>query len=256
MRGRKSLNNGSYRGHGGGERGAWVGRGIQAQKQSFNSFDKVAFLDLRSAYVSHSKGLLADSKCAHLNQVICDNTKLPIKATHGVSPMDKASIQGGDGRSSQGIKESRNSAPEAYSSLALCGHERLPLKVQNGEYPLGNSEIHGGDWSLSQEEQKVKGMKLPSFSAQPYASNRGCLLKFKIVNTPWVIVRFMEVMRDLLKKSKKVKLMEFPIFPPSYMRQNGVVVTGSKFGLEFFYLVMAYDTLLVNQYTHSHAQEA
>ncbi|KAA8519114.1 hypothetical protein F0562_013370 [Nyssa sinensis] len=62
LRGRKSLNNGSHGGRGGRGRGAWVAHEIQDQKPLFNSFDKAAFLELRSAYVSNSKGFLADSK--------------------------------------------------------------------------------------------------------------------------------------------------------------------------------------------------
>ncbi|KAA8529746.1 hypothetical protein F0562_034154 [Nyssa sinensis] len=62
IRGRRTLNNGSHGGCGGRGRGARVVRGIQDQKPSFNSFDKATFPNLRSAYVSHSKGLLAHSK--------------------------------------------------------------------------------------------------------------------------------------------------------------------------------------------------
>ncbi|KAA8519124.1 hypothetical protein F0562_013402 [Nyssa sinensis] len=60
--GRKSLNNGSHGGRGGRGRGVWVAHEIQDQKPLFNSFDKATFLELRSAYVSNSKGFLADSK--------------------------------------------------------------------------------------------------------------------------------------------------------------------------------------------------
>ncbi|KAA8517830.1 hypothetical protein F0562_015305 [Nyssa sinensis] len=149
IRGRRSLYNGSHGGHGGRARGAQVARGIQGQKHSFSSFDKATFSDLRSAYVSHSKGLLADSKGG-------------ITAIHGGSPMDKASA---------------HSAHELFSSSALCGHEMLPLDVQHGEYPLGNSEMHESDGRPSQEEQKGERYGVPPFSTQLYAAKRGLSLK-------------------------------------------------------------------------------
>ncbi|KAA8534661.1 hypothetical protein F0562_032178 [Nyssa sinensis] len=57
LRGRRSFN-GSHGGHGGRGRGARLARGthIEDQKLSVNSFDKVSFCELRSAYVSNSNG--------------------------------------------------------------------------------------------------------------------------------------------------------------------------------------------------------
>ncbi|KAA8524186.1 hypothetical protein F0562_010383 [Nyssa sinensis] len=184
IRGRRSLNNGSQGGCGGGGRGARVAHGMQDKKHSFTSFDKAAFPSLRSAYVSHSKGLLANSKggmqeygrsnaqealgcdgrscqnlqegvksdgAAHRNQGICGNSKLLIKAMHGVSPLDKASIQGGnsemhggDGSPSQEEEKGERYRASLLVRPAVCGQEGLSLKVQNNEYPLGNSAIHEG----------------------------------------------------------------------------------------------------------------
>ncbi|KAA8538286.1 hypothetical protein F0562_027891 [Nyssa sinensis] len=104
-------------------------------------------------HVSNSKGFSVATK-GGAAPIICGNSELPIKATHGVSTLDKARIQGSDGRSSHGIKEGRNSEYAAHSSLAFCGNGVLPIKVKNGEYPLGNNGIHGGDGRPSQGMQK------------------------------------------------------------------------------------------------------
>ncbi|KAA8534656.1 hypothetical protein F0562_032173 [Nyssa sinensis] len=77
----------------------------------------------------------------------------------------------------QGIKESRNSALEVYSSLALCGNERLPLKAQNEEYPLGNSEMHEGDGSSSPEEEKGERYGVPLLVRPAICGQEGLSLK-------------------------------------------------------------------------------
>ncbi|KAA8531315.1 hypothetical protein F0562_006024 [Nyssa sinensis] len=189
LRGRRSLNNGSHGGRG--------GRG-RSNTQEALGCDERSFQSLKERGKSDG--------AAPLSQVICGNNTLPIRATHGVSPLDKANIQGSDGRSCQGIKEGRNSKHVAHSRLALCGHEMPPLKVKNREYPLGNSGIHGGD-GRPKKSKKVKVMELHSFSTQLYAEKRSCPLKLNMGKTPWIFLGPMEGIGGLPKACKNLKVL-------------------------------------------------
>ncbi|KAA8525783.1 hypothetical protein F0562_007638 [Nyssa sinensis] len=208
--------------------GARVARGIQAKKHSFSSFDQAAFPSLQSAYVSHSKGLLADSK-GGMQEDGRSNTQEALGCDGGSCQSLQGEVKSdGAAHLNRGIKACRNSAPEVCSSLALWGNERLPLNAQNGEYPLGNWEIHGGDGSPSQEEEKGERYEA-ALQVHPAMRPRGgCPLKLKMVNTPWVIVRFMEVMGDIPKKSKKVKWMELSPLSAQLFATKWVVQQSSK----------------------------
>ncbi|KAA8519128.1 hypothetical protein F0562_013398 [Nyssa sinensis] len=106
LRGRRSLNNGSHGGREGRGRGAWVELGIKDQKPSLSSFDKAAFLELRSAYVSNFKGFLADSK-------------------GGVQEYGRSNSQealGCDGRSFQSFKEGGQLDGTAHLGQVICGN--------------------------------------------------------------------------------------------------------------------------------------
>ncbi|KAA8534650.1 hypothetical protein F0562_032091 [Nyssa sinensis] len=131
IRGRRSFNNGSHGGRGGGRSGAQVARGIQAKKQSFNSFDKAAFPSLRSAYVSHSKGLLADSKGARDGKASQDMQKTDGAATY-------SSDLGGNGVIASGDQQLGN-------ALTLGNEVRAVQDLKWSSSELSHTAMRGGN---------------------------------------------------------------------------------------------------------------
>ncbi|KAA8535795.1 hypothetical protein F0562_030804 [Nyssa sinensis] len=139
-RGRRSLNNGSHRGHGGRGRGARMAFGIQDRKPFFNSFHKAAYPKLLSAYVSSSK--VTVSLALGIHKV----------GACGEQLVGNRLSQGGDVKAIQG----RLATQKRAFSYLMCGSKELSHTVVKGgnivgvkgDQPLGTKVNQGGGVSI------------------------------------------------------------------------------------------------------------